>query len=148
MNANPEPIVVEQTFDAPIAAVWKAITDKSQMPQWYFEPIAEFEPRVGFETKFTVNAEGQDYEHLWKVIEVIPERRLAYDWRYTGIPGDSTVTWELSETALGTTLRFTHSGIETFPQDNPVFKREVGVAGWEYLIDESLRAFVERKISD
>ena len=96
MNANTEPIVVEQTFDAPIAAVWKAITDKVQMPQWFFEPIADFEPRVGFETKFTVNSKGQDYEHLWKVIEVIPESRIVYEWRYGGYPGNSTVTWELS----------------------------------------------------
>ena len=79
------------------------------------------------------------------MIEVIPESRIVYEWRYGGYPGNSTVTWELSETADGTTLKFTHSGVETFPQDNPVFKRETGVAGWRYLIEESLKAFLEAK---
>ena len=146
MSANTSPIVVEQTFDVPIAMVWKAITDKAQMPQWFFEPIADFEPRVGFETQFTVVAEGRDYQHLWKVIDVVPESRIVYAWRYGGIPGNSTVSWELSETPDGTKLRLTHSGHETFPQDNPIFKREMGVAGWKYFIQESLKAFLEQQI--
>lgn len=148
MNVRPEPIVVEQVFNAPIATVWKAVTDKSEMPQWFFEPITDFEPRVGFETKFTVSSEGQNYEHLWKVLEVISERRIVYEWRYSGIPGNSTVTWELSETVDGTKLRFTHSGIETFPQDDPVFERETGVAGWEYFINERLKGFLEKNASN
>ncbi len=36
-------IVVEQTYGAPIAVVWKAITDKDQMRQWFFEPMTDFE---------------------------------------------------------------------------------------------------------
>ena len=30
--------------------------------------------------------------------EVVPEKRIAYGWRYGGCPGDSTVVWELSGT--------------------------------------------------
>ena len=36
---NTDSIVVEQTYNVPIAVVWKAITDKDQMRQWYFEPF-------------------------------------------------------------------------------------------------------------
>ena len=146
MNAHTDPVVVEQTFDAPIATVWQAITDPAQMPRWFFEPIADFEPPVGFETQFTVNADGRDYQHLWKVIDVVPESRIVYDWRYGGYPGNSTVTWELSETPAGTTLRLTHRGHETFPQDVPAFDREQGLAGWRYFIHESLKAFLEQQI--
>jgi len=46
-----EPIVIERTFDAPVAKVWKAITDKDAMKQWYFD-LPEFKAEVGFEFQF------------------------------------------------------------------------------------------------
>lgn len=147
MTVKMEPIVVEQTFRAPIAVVWKAITDTDQMRQWFFGAITEFEPELGFRTQFTVRSGDRDYAHLWNVTEVVSERKIAYDWRYGGVPGDSSVTWELSETADGTKLTLTHAGIETFPQDDPVFSRESGQAGWGYFLHDSLKAFLERQDS-
>ena len=144
---NTDPIVVEQIYNAPIAAIWKAITEKDQMRQWFFEPMSNFETEVGFETQFDVQVEGQNYAHQWKVTEVVSERKIAYDWRYAGVPGDSSVTWELSEAANGTKLTLTHAGIESFPQDDPVFSRESGQAGWGYFLHESLKAFLERQDS-
>ena len=145
MDKNADPIVVEETFDAPIAVVWKAITDKDQMRQWFFETITDFQAASGFETQFNVRCEERDYPHLWKVTEVVPEKRIAYGWRYGGYPGNSTVVWGLSETPSGTKLTFTHQGIETFPQDNPVFSRESTQEGWNYFLRESLKAFLERQ---
>jgi len=144
---NTDPIVVEQTYNAPIAAVWKAITDKDQMRQWFFEPMTDFEPEVGFETEFDVQCEGQAYSHQWKVTQVVPERRITYGWRYGGYPGNSSVTWELSETPDGTALRLTHTGHETFGQDDPAFSRESGITGWTYFLHESLKSFLERESS-
>ena len=40
-----EPFVIERVFNAPPEKVWKAITDKNAMKQWYFD-IAEFELRA------------------------------------------------------------------------------------------------------
>ena len=128
---NTEPIVVEQAYDVPGSTVWRAITDKDQMRQWYFETMTEFKPEPGFESSFIVQCEGVDYSHLWTVTIVVPETKIAYRWRYEGYPGDSTVTWDLSDTPRGTLLKLTHSGIETFPQDDPIFSRESGVAGWD-----------------
>lgn len=142
---NAAPIVVEQEFNAPIAVLWKAITDTDQMRQWFFQSMTDFKPEVGFETQFNVRCEDQDYPHLWKVTDVVQERRIAYDWRYGGYPGNSSVTWELSETPNGTKLKLTHEGHESFPQDNPVFSRESGQAGWDYFLHESLKAFLERQ---
>ena len=141
---NTDPIVVEETFNAPPAVVWRAITDKDQMRQWFFEPMTEFEPEVGFETQFTVRSEGRDYLHLWKVTDVVEHRQIAYQWRYGGYVGNSCVTWKLSESSKGTKLKLTHEGHETFPQDNPIFSRESGQAGWEYLVRKSLKDFLER----
>jgi uncharacterized protein YndB with AHSA1/START domain len=144
MDNDARPIVVEETFKAPIDDVWKAIVDADQMRQWYFETIADFEPEKGFETRFNVRAEGRDYLHLWKVTDVVPGKRITYDWRYGGYPGDSSLTWELSETPDGTKLTLTHDGIETFPNDDPLFSREACEEGWSYFIQKSLKAFLER----
>jgi uncharacterized protein YndB with AHSA1/START domain len=139
-----EPIVVEQTFSAPIDRVWRSITDKDQMRQWFFDSIEEFKAERGFEARFNVRNEDRDYLHLWKVTEVIPQRRLAYDWKYGGIPGESFVVWDLTETGTGTRLNLTHTVVETFPQDDPAFTRESGEAGWRYFLCDRLKAFLER----
>ena len=138
-----EPIIVEETYAAPVEAVWQAITDKNQMRRWYFETINDFEPEVGFETKFDVECEGQVFPHHWKVFEAVPEKKIAYHWRFGGYEGTSIVTWELSKSPEGTHLKLTHEGCETFPQDNPVFSRESGVAGWRYFLRESLKQFLD-----
>lgn len=145
MNVTGTPIIVEQTFQSPIATVWQAITDQDLMRQWFFETITDFQPEVGYEARFNVRVEDRDFLHIWNITEVIPKRRIAYGWRYEGYPGDSTVVWELSETPEGTKLLFTHTGIETFPQDDTIFSRESGKMGWDYFIRNSLTAFLERQ---
>lgn len=93
-NNLAEAVVIERTFTAPIARVCKALTDVEEMRRWYFD-LKEFKPEVGFEFKFSVEHEGVKYCHLCKITEVIPQRRLAYTWRYKGHEGDSLVTFEL-----------------------------------------------------
>src|SRR5438046_6708447 len=89
-----EAIEIERTFNAPVARVWKALTDVEQMRQWYFD-LKEFKPEVGFEFEFVVEHQGTTYHHLCRVTEVIPQQKIAYTWRYKGEPGDSLVTFEL-----------------------------------------------------
>ena len=66
-----EPLVVERTFDAPVALVWRALTDKEDIKQWYFA-LREFAPAVGFEFQFDVEHDGFRYCHRCKVTEAIP----------------------------------------------------------------------------
>ena len=140
------PIVVENTFACPRADVWKAITDREEMVQWYFDMIPAFEPTVGFETQFNVHCEGVVYLHLWKVTEVVPQSKLVYDWRYEGFPGESYVVWELEDAPEGgTKLTFRHEDIHTFPQDNPTFSRESTQAGWDYFIKGALPKYLSEE---
>jgi hypothetical protein len=37
----------------------------------------------------------QDHQHLWKVTDVVPGRKVAYSWKYGGHSGDSVVSFEL-----------------------------------------------------
>lgn len=136
------PIVVERDIAAPLSAVWRAISDGTEMPKWFFTEIPEFRPELGFETQFTVHADGDDYVHLWRVTEAINEQRLSYTFNYEGFDGDALVTWELSAEGEGTRVTLTHHGVHTFPRDRAVFEREAGVGGWNYFLDR-LKAHLE-----
>jgi uncharacterized protein YndB with AHSA1/START domain len=139
-----QPYTIERTYDAPAARVWKAITDKNDMIQWYFD-LAEFKPEVGFEFQFTgTGNEGKKYLHLCKITEVIPQKKLTYSWRYDGYEGNSFVTFELFAEGDKTRLKLTHEGIETFPSNSKDFARESFTAGWTSLIGNSLKRFVEK----
>ena len=137
-----ETIVLERTLNAPVARVWKALTDVDQMREWYFD-LKEFKPDVGFEFGFAVEHEGHSYHHLCKIREVIPQKKLAYTWRYKGEPGDSLVTFELFAEGDKTRLKLTHAGTETFPK-KAAYARENFETGWTRLIDTELRQFVEQ----
>jgi len=137
-------IVIERIFNAPVEKVWKAITDKQQMKQWYFD-IAEFKPEVGFKFQFTgVGKDGNtQYLHLCEVTEVIPKRKLTYSWRYDGYEGNSFLTFELSAEGDKTRLKFSHEGIETFSENGPDFAKESFAEGWTHIIGKSLNEFLE-----
>ncbi len=139
-----KPLIVEQVYSAPIAKVWKAITDRDQMKQWYFEDIESFKAEVGFETQVDVANGDKIYRHVWKITEVEPEKKLTYSWRYRDYPGDSFVTFELYAEKNQTRLRFTHEGLESFPQDSPDFSRESFTGGWNYFIVKRLKEFLEK----
>ena len=138
-----EAVVIERTFAAPVARVWKAITDVEEMRRWYFD-LEEFKPEVGFEFGFTVEHEGMKYCHLCQVTEVIPQRKIAYTWRYEGHEGDSLVTFQLSADVDKTRLKLTHEGFESFPK-TAAFARENFLKGWTEIIGSELKEFLEGK---
>lgn len=129
------PIVTERAIAASPTDVWRAISDGEVMPKWFFEPITEFRPEVGFETQFTISLEDQDFVHLWRVTEAVFEKRLSYTFNYAGFDGDAVVTWELTKVDQGTQVAVTHRGLETFPQDVEAFSREACEGGWAYFLD-------------
>jgi uncharacterized protein YndB with AHSA1/START domain len=139
-----EPIVVEKTVNASVEKVWKALTDKEQMKQWYFD-LNEFKPEVGFEFSFPGKGhKGQEYIHLCRITQVIPQKKLSYSWKYKGYPGSSEVTFELIAEGNKTRIKLTHTGLDTFPQDNADFARTSFNQGWTELIGTHLPKFVEK----
>lgn len=140
-----EPVIeVKQTFQQSAESVWKAITDVKEMRQWFFENIPAFEPVVGFKTQFTVNSEDRQFPHLWKITEVIPLKKIVYNWTYEGYKGNSFVTFQLSEiNSHLTELTLTTKVTEDFPDDIPEFKRESCVGGWNYFIKDRLSEYLK-----
>jgi uncharacterized protein YndB with AHSA1/START domain len=141
MNKNT--IVIEKIYNVPIHKVWKAITDKNEMKNWYFK-LEDFKPEVGFKFQFLGGPEdGTQYLHLCEITEVIPGKKLTYSWQYEGYPGNSFVTFALEAQGDKTLLRLMHEGIETIAPAGPDFARGNFVEGWTYFVNTALKEYLE-----
>jgi len=141
MNSNV--IQLERIFDAPVGVLWKALTDKTEMKKWYFD-LNEFKAEVGFKFSFTGGPSPEkQYVHLCEITEVVAEKKLTYSWAYEGYSGMSYVTFELSPQDSKTLLKLTHTGIETFPSAEPDLAIANFRAGWNSIVNESLKKYVE-----
>ena len=138
---NNDPIVIEKIYNASIDRVWKAITDKDQIKQWFAEMVG-FRPEVGAEFHFDGKDAGVVYDHSCKVLEVTPNKKLSYSFSKGG-EGNTLVSFELVAEGNKTKLKLTHSGFETFPQDKPAFARSNFFGGWTALIGKRLMELVE-----
>lgn len=137
-----ENVVIERTFNAPIDKVWRAITDKDEMKNWYFQ-LKDFQAKVGFKFDFIGGPEdGIQYLHLCEVTEVVEGQKLTYSWRYDNYPGNSFVTWELFDKGEQTLLKLTHTGLETFEEIGPDFAKTSFMGGWTYFMDTALKNYL------
>jgi uncharacterized protein YndB with AHSA1/START domain len=138
-------VIVERIFKAPIQLVWKAITEKELMKQWYFE-LEEFKSEVGFKFQFTGGpTPDKQYVHLCEIKEVINEQKLSYSWSYKGYTGNSLVTFELFVIEKNQTkLKLTHEGLETFPMNNPDFAIGNFKEGWNHIVNTALKKFLNQ----
>ena len=134
MKIDITPIIVEATFDVSIHKVWKTITELDQMKQWFFENIPKFKPEVGFKNEFIVQSGEQKFTHLWKILEVIPEQKIIYQWRYAEYPGEGKVTFDLVKGGDRSKLSIISEGMHSFPQSIPEFSRESCIGGWKYFM--------------
>ena len=141
---NAEPVTYEKTFQVPVSRLWKAFTDETEMKKWYFD-ISGFRAEVGIEFQFFGGIEERQYRHICRITEVIPERKIAYSWRYDGYAGNSIVTFEFADDNGNSILRLTHAGLETFPQDNLDFDRRSFEAGWHEIINGSLTKYLGKQ---
>jgi uncharacterized protein YndB with AHSA1/START domain len=140
---NTAPVIKEVLIAAPAERVWKAISDRDEMKSWYFE-LEEFKSETGFEFSFYGGTEDRQYKHLCRVTEVVPGQRLSYSWKYEGYAGESLVTFELFPGGSKTKVKLTHAGLKTFPADNPDFRKENFIAGWDDIIGNSLKNYLEK----
>ena len=140
---NESQIIIEQEIKASQAIVWKALTDREQMKQWYFD-LEEFRAEPGFRFEFYGGEPGKQYLHLCEVKEVVKERKLSYTWKYESDPAVTLVSFDLIPAGEGTLVKLTHSGVDNFDSSNPDLARKNFVAGWTEIIGSNLKAFVEK----
>jgi len=141
MNTSAE---LEYTYNATPAQIWKALTDKEEMKKWYFE-VDDFKPEPGFEFRFWGGTKEQKYLHICKIKEAIENKRLCHTWRYDGIQGSTLLCFEIEAAEnQKTRVKLTHTGFETFPQDNTDLKVENFIEGWTYILGTSLKNYLEK----
>lgn len=136
------PVVVQKTNAASTAQIWRALTDLSQMKQWYFD-IPLFKPEIGATFEFTAgpSAENQ-YVHRCTITDLEVGKKLQYTWAYAGYSGISRVTFTLAAKGPETTLTVTHTGLESFPATNPDFDQKNFKMGWTHILSVSLKNFL------
>jgi len=124
---------------APIARVWRALTDQKEFGEWF---------RVNLEGPFVVGqtARGKitwpGYEHVvWQAVvqKMEPERLFSFTWHPFSVDPKidyeketpTLVEFRLEKTATGTLLTLTESGFDKIPADRRLeaFRRNEG--GWE-----------------
>lgn len=141
---NTAPFTIERLINAPVQKVWDALTDKTQMKEWYFD-LSEFSAEPGFEFSFYGQGQkGEQYLHLCKVLAAEPLKKLSYSWQYKDLPGYSVVTFELQPEGNRTRVKLTHEGLDSFPTGNPDFAPDSFARGWTELIGTYLPRFVEK----
>lgn len=144
MDRNEEPIIITENYKVSLTRLWKALTLREEMIQWFFENIPSFQAAIGFETQFDIHVEDRVFPHIWKVTEVVLHKKLAYEWTFDGYEGKGVSIFVLSKEGDYSRLTLTYEVIGSFPDDIPEFRRESGLEGWKYFLQSSLKEYLER----
>ncbi|MCY0969355.1 SRPBCC family protein [Chryseobacterium wangxinyae] len=128
---------------APIEKVWKALTDKNEIPSWYFD-IADFEAVVGKSFDFYEPGAEKKYLHRIEILEIIENQKLKHTWFYPLFSDQKTiVTWELENDGGGTKVSLTHAGTENLKDLGEGFSEESFTKGWNEIVGQSLKLYME-----
>ncbi|MGR9169164.1 SRPBCC family protein [Rhizobium sp. KDH_Rht_773_N] len=124
-------VVVEREIAFPPEKIWRALTQPHLIAEWLmkndFKPVPDH--------RFTLSAEWGSV--ACRVLEVEPNRTLAYTWDAYGL--ESTVTWTLTPAGAGTRLRMEQAGFR--PDQEQAYQ---GASfGWQRFLD-NLQQVLER----
>jgi uncharacterized protein YndB with AHSA1/START domain len=128
-------IIQELFIAAPPEAVWRALTDSSELKRW-FAPDARVTPGVGGEIwmSWGEGMEGGVPITVWE-----PHRRI--EWAEVHGPQRLAVDVHLEPAEGGTVVRLVHSGFGTGADWDEQFHMTEG--GWTYFM-QNLRHILER----
>ncbi len=139
LKSDTQDIVVDEVLPHAPETIWKTLTTGELIARWLMMPTTGFEPVTGKRFTFqTTPAGAWDGVIHCQVLEVMPNKRLAYAWKggHEGNVGygarlDTVVTWTLSRVESGTRLRLVHSGF-VLPKNDTAFKNMAG--GWKKVV--------------
>ena len=95
-------VVVEREFPHPPEKIWRALTQPHLIAEWLMKN--DFQPVI--DHRFNLSADWGAID--CQVMGVEPNKTLSYTWAAYGL--ESVVTWSLTPTSTGTSLRMEHSG--------------------------------------
>lgn len=151
--ANSENSIERQIeINAPVAKVWKALTDAQLFGQW-FKVNLQSEFVAGKTTKGKNTSKGFEMDMMFHVKEITPQSYFSYAW--IPFPMDQSfdyskedptlVEFFLEATSNGTLLRVKESGFNkiTASRRAEAFKMHTG--GWEAQLKNIEKFLVEKK---
>jgi uncharacterized protein YndB with AHSA1/START domain len=101
-------VVIEREMPYPPEKIWRALTQPHLIEEWLMKN--DFRPVV--DHRFTLSADWGAV--ACQVREVVPNKTLSYTWAAYGL--ESVVTWTLTPTSSGTSLRMEQAGFRVDQQ--------------------------------
>ncbi|WP_292009352.1 SRPBCC domain-containing protein [Chryseobacterium sp.] len=144
-NDIKDPIIVRYKIKAFHEKIWKALTDKNEMKRWYFD-IPDFNLEIGKVFNFYEPGGSKKYHHQGEILEISPNKKLRHTWSYPEFSKEKTiVNWELKPEGEETEVILKHEGIDSFKELGESFTRESFTEGWNAIIGQSLKSYLEKK---
>jgi len=139
LQSRTQEIVVDEVFPHAPETIWATLVRPELMARWLRMTPVGFEPVVGNRFTYKTSAAGEwDGTIQCAVIEVEPNRRLAYSWKggHAANQGygsllDTVVTLTLEPVEGGTRLRVVHSGF-VLPRNETAYRNMSG--GWSGVV--------------
>nr|WP_314492303.1 SRPBCC domain-containing protein [uncultured Chryseobacterium sp.] len=136
-------IIIRKKIKAPIEKVWNALTTESELHSWYFD-IPEFKAEKGEMFQFYEPGEERKYLHQIEIIEVTDRQKLKHSWFYPDFSEEKTfVTWSVELVEDETWVTLTHEGTEKLKDLGEGFSKESFTKGWNEIIGQSLKLYLE-----
>ena len=117
MQTTTDQLTTATTIDAPIDAVWQAITTPAQIKRWFFGVDTASDWKVGSSLVHTGEYQGRPYVDKGEILRIEPPRLLEHS-HWSDVSGTSdrpeayqVVTWALTERDGGTELRITETNL-------------------------------------
>jgi uncharacterized protein YndB with AHSA1/START domain len=135
----PDRIEKQIVLRAPIARVWRAVSDSKQFGTWFGAALADRQFVPGAHVRAPITSKG--YEHITldiRIERVEPPHLLEYRWHPHAI--DPSVDYEQEPTTLvifrleeieeGTRLTVTESGFDALPEHRRADAYRGNEGGW------------------
>ena len=135
-------IKIEKVYDYNINTIWKALTNREIINEWFMKN--DFEPTMGHQFTFTDKPKfGWDGIVYCKVLEIDEPYTLSYSWRGNNKKGtiETVVKFSLKEDNNKTILSLEHTG---FKGVNGVFVSTILNAGWNKILSKKLDNIIEK----
>lgn len=130
------------TIHAPIAAVWKGLTDAAEVKKYFFGTELHTTWQPGTPVRFTGEWDGKPYEDKGTVLKFEPEKMLRYDYlsswsgKTDSAENYQTITYKVKAKGSSTTVIIIQSNIDTL--ENKLHSAQ----NWGMLL-KSLKALLE-----
>ncbi|KHD87533.1 MAG: hypothetical protein OM95_13885 [Bdellovibrio sp. ArHS] len=132
------------SIKAPTAWIWKALTDSSELENWWSDDVI-LQAKVGGTFKEPwEDDEGEKQLASGKVLAVKNEKHLIFTWREKNWPknADTQCSFLIEDKGTVRTLTVKHEGWESLPETQRASVMKDFKVGWNYHLKE-LKSYLD-----